>query len=433
MWGNKKEFQLTDNDKKWVHDCFEWLLKVYGYPDSQLQTILFNQDFFPDSLSQKQTAVDPLLNDLCRLLVINRHKIRHETEKDIRDTWGTPYQFADKPFESELEIITDRNIYRLYIANSLLSDPKRLLFNCIHQCIKIRMLESGINDANEDTLHFMYLASIFMGFGVITAQTMSSKGSYSDGMWERKWTTPSDVPEPVYIYALALFYDLIEQNEPSWKKFLPAGVQKLFDRAVQFVRKNSNPFYNKQELLAKNLFREAGDSYMLNDFVNSNELYQKAIFLTKENFLKASIYNGIGYNLLRLGEFKKSIPNFQKSIETEPSYAYPYDNIGFAFIMTGDTDTGKFYLDTAIKTKGNHSGFSFRNLALYHQKRGEFAEAEQNFIKALNSDAGPVDLLEYFYAKFLFERNEKEKGLRYLKIAVEKGEHEAFEFMKTFK
>jgi hypothetical protein len=47
------------------------------------------------------------------------------------------------------------------------------------------------------------------------------------------------------------------------------------------------------------------------------------------------------------------------------------------------------------------------------------------FKQAFSSITDPVDLLEYYYANFLIQQGEKEEGLKYLKIAFEKGEPEA--------
>ena len=143
------------------------------------------------------------------------------------------------------------------------------------------------------------------------------------------------------------------------------------------------------------------------------------------------IYNFIGYAYLRIQEYEKSIPSFQKALEINPGYGYANDNLGLAFIMSGNLESGKFYLNTASKTDNNEDAYSYRNFALYHQKRKEYEQAEAYFQKAFSSIKTSVDLLEYFYAQFLFEIGEKENGIKYLKMAVDKGEPEAIKLMNT--
>jgi tetratricopeptide (TPR) repeat protein len=433
VWSNKKDFQITDNDKEWVHESFDWLLKVYGYPARHYRTILFTEEYFPETLSHKQTAIEPLLADLSKLFAIDRQKISFEIQEDIRDTYGTPYELQGKPFECEMEVMQkeEGSSYKLFLIRSLFMHPKRLLFNCLYQYIKIRMSESGIGDAdNEDASLFIYLAGIYMGYGVLLAQTMADEGRHHDGFWETKWSHPWEVPLPVMAYAMALFYNLVEEKDPAWKKSLPAGMQDQYDNAAAFISRSSNPFFNKQELMANDLYYEGDVRYLENDFDGAIVSLQKAFFLTRQDNLKATLYNYIGYAWLRKEEYLKSIPNFQKALEINPGFGYANDNLGFAFIMSGDTDSGKYYLNIALQTKNNDNAYSYRNLALYHQKRGEIELAEDNFKKAFTEMTVPVDLLEYFYAKFLFEKGENEKGMSYLKIAVDKGEPEAIDFVR---
>ncbi len=46
--------------------------------------------------------------------------------------------------------------------------------------------------------------------------------------------------------------------------------------------------------------------------------------------------------------------------------------------MLGDTDTAKYYHSLAAQRKGVPA-YSYRNLAIYHQKRGEIELAQKEF------------------------------------------------------
>jgi predicted Zn-dependent protease len=60
-------------------------------------------------------------------------------------------------------------------------------------------------------------------------------------------------------------------------------------------------------------------------------------------------------------------------------------------------------------------------------------KAEDYFKKSFESITDSVDLLEYHYADFLMKNGETEKGLEFLKKAVEKVEPEAIERMNEIK
>lgn len=429
--GNK-DFYITDKDKEWVNKSFEWLIKSYGYPSSGVTPILLTDKFFPHTIDHKQTAVEPLLADLCSLFKIDPVKISFEIEEDIRDTYGTPYELHGAPFECELEIISLDNgyHYKLYFAKSLLRHPKRLVFNSVFQFIQIRISQTDIEWIRSDKHHFIfYLVGIYTGWGVLLAQTMIDIGRENDGFWERSWKHISPMPIPVMAYSMALYSSLTEEKAPAWKNFLPSEIRVQYEKAADFITRNPNPVFNKQELMAKALFKEAYKYSQQKNFDDAIETYQKAIFLTKDGPLRSVIYNNVGYAQLWKTEYQKSVINFQKALEINPSFAYANDNLGFAFIMMGDTETGKHYLSIALQTKNNDHAYSYRNLALYHQKRGEMEKALDNFQKAFANITEPVDFLEYFYARFLFEQGETEESLIYLQIAVEKGEPQAVQWM----
>ncbi|MBS1918098.1 MAG: tetratricopeptide repeat protein [Bacteroidetes bacterium] len=433
--GDNKRFYITDTDKEWVTDTFKWLVKSYGYPSGDFNPILYTETFFPKSFAHKQIAIEPLLQDLCLLNKIAPSKISFTVVEDIRDGSETPYSFQGMPFECELEAIkTDSgHNYKLIFAKSIIKNPKRLLFNVVFQFIQIRLAEVNIDWIHNEHHFVFYLIGIFKGWGVILAQTITDVGKQTDGFWQRSWNFTSSMPVPVMVYAMALHSSMIDQPNPAWKNFLPSDMKKEFENAISYIAQDANPVINKQELLAKSFFKEAFQYSKQKNFDDAISAYQKAIFLTQSNSLKATIYNNIGYSHLWKTEYQKSISNFQKALEINPSFGYANDNIGFAFIMLGDTDTGKYYLSIAQQTKENDAAYSYRNMALYHQKRNEVSKARECFQKAFENIKIPVDWLEYFYARFLFEQGEIEQAMSYMEMAVEKGEPDAIKWMSEIK
>lgn len=431
---NKNTFWISDADKEWVNDCFSWLIRVYGYPDRTYKTILFTKEFFPLTFSNQQIDTGSLIADLGNLLDIPGNKFTYELVEDVRDTQGVPYEIYGVPFECEMEITekADDNYYHLSLAKTLIKHPGRLLLNLIIETVKAKQLENRISFENVEEIDLlMFHVAIYFGYGVLLYENLVEQGKSSDGLfWESKWNFISSMPIPVMAYALALYYDLKEENDPVWRNDLKPDLKIEFESATDYIQRSGNPLFNKQELIIRDLMREADTYYLQNDFHSALSTYQKILFLEPKDYLKADLYVNIGYNYLRLGEYEKSIPHFQKALEINPGDGYANDNIGFAFIMSGDLESGRFYLNAAMQTDSNDAAYSYRNFALYHLKRKEYEIAEQNFQKAFDSIQIPVDLLEYFYAQFLFETEQNEKGMEFLAKAVEKGEPEAIELMK---
>lgn len=430
----KNNYWISDDDKNWVQECFRWLIQIYGYPGSKTHTILFTREFFPQTFSHNEVNIEALIFDFCDLFKVDKKRISVTIAGDIRDTIDTPLEIEGGTNDCELLVKRSGEMfhYEFMISKSLLKHTGQLLLLLDHSFIKISLTENKIEyeTGSEDDL-FIFLAGIFSGHGVMLYRNLVETGRSFDGIWEKKWRYAAIMPVPVMAYALALYSHLTENYRPQWKTNLSVDLAKEFENAIEYIKKDSNPLFNKQELEATRLLLDAEDKSDKNDFDGAIVTLQKILFMTMDESLKVTVNNNIGYSYLRKQEYQKSIPYFQKALEINPGDGYTNDNLGFAFIMIGDLESGKFYLNTALNTTNNDAGYSFRNFALYHQKRKDYKQAQEYFQKAFDNIVIPIDLLEYFYARFLFEIGEKEKGMEYLKKAIDKGEPEAIKLMNT--
>ena len=421
-------FRITEPDRDWVEDNFKWLIQIFGYPNRQTEQILITDQFFPKTFSTSEPEVKNLIEDLCNLLNLESGKIGFELHEDLRDNYGMPYEIQGKPFETDTEI--SENYYKIHIAKSISKRPNRLIFNLIYEFIRIRLSESKVQyDTGEDTSLFIYIAGIYFRFGIPLSQNLTDVGRTDDGFWETKWHYVSEMPNEVMVFALATFSKLIEQDDPIWKNELPRELRLQFERAISFLNDSPSNVFNKAELEANDLFNKAHEEYQNGDFDSAINTIQKILLITEDVFLKVDVYNNMGYYQLRNGAYEQSIQNFQKALEIDPNYGFAYDNLGYSLIQTGQLEEGRQQLENALKTENNDNAYTYRNLALYHLAKNDLVQAETNFQLAFEAETFPVDLLELHYANFLIKKGEEEKGMEYLRKAVEKGEPEAIKRM----
>lgn len=425
-------FRITEPDRLWVKDNFRWLIKVFGYPYRESEQILLSENYFPKTFKSDKVLIENIIKDLCSLLQIQEKKITFEVVNDIRDSYGMPYEIEGKPFETELEI--EEGKYKIHIANSLQKHPKRLIYNLVYEFIRIKLTENKLQyDTGDDTDLFLYLAGIYFGFGVLLSQNLKDTGRVDDGFWETKWNYISEMPNEIMAFALATYSELIEQNSSKWKDDLPSELKSQFEKAIKYLADNPSELYDKQELDANELLKLAYDQYQNNDFEEGIANLQKILFLTKDDVMKADVYNNLGYYNIRLKNYEQSVSYFKNSIQIIPNYGYSYDNLGYALVQLGELEEGKKWLDKAMETENNDFGYTYRNFALYYQAKGDMNKAEDYFKKSFESITDTVDLLEYHYADFLIKNGETENGLEFLKKAIEKGEPEAIEKMNEIK
>ncbi|WP_298143651.1 tetratricopeptide repeat protein [Flavobacterium sp.] len=419
-------FRISELDKLWIEDNFRWLIKVFGYPYYENEQILLSENYFPNSFSVSKVLIENIIKDLCFLFQIQEDKLSFEVVKDIRDSYHTPYEIEGKPFETTVRI--EEGNYKIYIANSLQNNPKRLIYSLVYDFIKIKLTDNKLEyDTADDTDLFIYLAGIYFGFGVLLSHSLKDIGSVNDGYWVTKWNYISEMPTEVMAFALATYSNLIEQDAPKWIDQLPSDLKSQFRKAIKYLKDNPNDLYDKRELQSNELFKAASERYLENDFEEAITLLQNVLFLTKNDVMKAEVYNNLGYIAIRLKNYEQASSYFKSSLRIIPNYGYANDNLGYALIQLGQLDEGRSFLEKALQTENNDPAYTYRNFALYHQAKGEMKKAEEYFRKSFESITQSVDLLEYHYAEFLIMNGDKEKGLEFLKLAAQKGEHEAIE------
>ncbi|MBX3238368.1 MAG: tetratricopeptide repeat protein [Chitinophagaceae bacterium] len=425
-------FRITEPDKLWVEDNFRWLIKVFGYPYRESEQILLSETYFPKTFKAESVLIENIIKDLCLLLQIREEKIFFQVVNDIRDSYGMPYKIEGKPFESELEAGEGKS--KIYIANSLQKHPKRLIYSFVYEFIRIKLIDNKLQfDTGDDTYLFIYLAGIYFGFGVLLSQNLKDTGRVDDGFWETKWNYISDMPNEIMAFALATYSRLIEQDIPKWKESLPSDLRSQFEKAIKYLTENPSELYDKKEIEANELFKTAYDQYQKTEFEKAVTNLQKALFLTNDDVMKADIYNNLGYYSIRIKNYEQSVSFLKNAIQIIPDYGYANDNLGYALIQLGNLEEGKEYLEKAVATEKNDVAYTYRNLALYYQAKGEMNKAEDFYKKAFDSITDSVDLLEYHYADFLIQNGKTDQGLEFLKKAVEKGEPEAIKKMNEIK
>jgi Tfp pilus assembly protein PilF len=422
-------FQLTDQDRIWVEENFQWLINVFGYPYRESNQFLITKNYFPTTFNGDVVLIENIIKDLCLLHQIQEKKISVEVIKDLRDTNGVPYVIDGVPFELTLEI--GENGYKIYVPNSLLNYSKRLIYSLIHEFIKIKLTDNKLQyDTGKETDLFIYLAGVYFGFGVIFYQNLNETVRETDGIWETKWNYSSQMPREIMAFALATFSKLIEQDSPKWKDNLPKDLKKQFELAMNYLTVNPTQLYDKNELKANDLFIEADQLYIQNEFEKAISNLQSILTLTKDESLKAEVYNNLGYFNVRLKNYKEGVTYFKNSIQILPDYGYALDNLGYALIQLGDLEEGKKYLEQAMSTDNNDDAYTYRNLALYFQRKSDMKQAESYFKKSFDTMTNSVDLLELHYAEFLISIGKNTEAIEFFKKAVEKGEPEAIEKWK---
>ncbi|MEI7597625.1 MAG: hypothetical protein WCK02_17900 [Bacteroidota bacterium] len=416
------EFVISDTDSNWIEKNLLYLIKTTGFPFLEGVQFQLNEQYFPKTISTKNLEVECLISDISKLLSIDEYRIKYEVVKDLRDTFSTPFEIQGKTFESDTQIVA-KNQYVIYISNSLIQRPNRLICSIIVEFLKIKLLENEVSFENRTDIDvFLFLVGLFFGFGVILTQKRIDIGYLNSGFWESKWTYRSEMPDNLIVYAFGIYKKIFTHKNADWIDKLPSEIKKNIEQADKYISKRDSFKFSYKELKYSSLLTIAEKEKKNKNYSLYIEKSQELIELIDNNTVKAKTYNNIGYYQIFIGQIEESILSLKQSLLLDSNSGYANDNLAYALIIKGELDECFKYLEKAIQTGNNNIGYSARNFAVYFLKKGDLENAKKYFEIAFNNNTIPIDFIEFHFSEYLFKTNNYENAMKYLDIAVNKGE-----------
>ena len=89
-----------------------------------------------------------------------------------------------------------------------------------------------------------------------------------------------------------------------------------------------------------------------------------------------------GVTLSYSGNFKDRISFWKKAVESSPSYAFNYNNLGSMYYLEGNMPDAEIMWNKALEINPGER-LSHGNLGLLYMNRGNFKEAEENYFKEI--------------------------------------------------
>jgi tetratricopeptide (TPR) repeat protein len=427
--GRRKKLEISQEDRKWVEDSFSILLGMYGYPHRKYSQRAIDKESFVRAFSGENVTLGNLFEDMKEMFGFFTDAVSYELVADGSDIEKMPFEWVGS-VQNHGTVITETEA-KVLISKGLAGDPDRLVDYLILEFVKIVLRWNKVEyDVSQQGTSFLYLVAVFFGFGAILSKRLVDIGHTSNGSWDTTWSQASELPEHILGFALALFSKLIDEDNPAWKKGLAADVNKFFEEGIILLNEEPTSLFNENELAANDLLLSAQIHYESNDFDRALAAFEETLTLTTDFWMKLDAMCSVGYCQIRKCQFEESISSYNKALEILPDYDLAEDNLSYSLIMLGRLDEGKKYLDKLFEHGTKVDGYTYRNLALYHEKRGETEFAENNYNLALDYDTNAVDLLELHYSDFMITQGRQEEAVEMLKRGVARNEPEAMKHME---
>ncbi|MBI5219074.1 MAG: CHAT domain-containing protein [Bacteroidia bacterium] len=170
--------------------------------------------------------------------------------------------------------------------------------------------------------------------------------------------------------------------------------------------------------------------YYLQDYENSSKAYFNAIKTLKNDdnnmALLSKIYGAIAANYYYQSEYNNAISYYNKAInifennfKNHPELIRTYTALSIVYNAQEDYKKSRYYLQLALKNRNEKSimPYIYRCLGRCYEKTDDFAQAEKNYQKALESAKADVNYkaekitIMLFYGDLCKRQNNREKTL----------------------
>jgi hypothetical protein len=215
-----------------------WLKSQFG--PSRIVTapvVLPNAEFFPDAYDGSEPTVRTLFDRVCGYMGVKSDQVEISLyservpiqEGNIVPGTGGLYEEGE-------------GHYRIWLNEANLDDPGGLVATMAHEVGHILLLGEGRVSAEEgDHEPLTDLLTVFLGLGIITANSVVHESSWTAGGWSG-WTVGRRgyMTMPMYGYALALFVRERSEEDPTWAKLLRPDVRHAFYQGVKWLEDAEN-------------------------------------------------------------------------------------------------------------------------------------------------------------------------------------------------
>ena len=232
--------------KEWLEDSMLWLhgkLQISSFCEAP--TVLPTTEFFPEKYEASEAGVNVLLGRVMKYMGVSSSSVRLEiyTEgsDDIYD--GLPqYSFERRGSAGHMHPQKRAGKYVIGVEEKNLSDPFSLVATLAHELGHVILLgRKYMRSSDQDHEHMTDLVTVYLGFGVFTANSAFQYRSYSSG-GDFGWSASRQgyLSEAMFGYALALYARMRGERDALWLEHLDKNILSYYKASRKFIEKTNS-------------------------------------------------------------------------------------------------------------------------------------------------------------------------------------------------
>jgi hypothetical protein len=239
---------VGSEEKAWIEDRLRWLTLEFGLERlRKVRVILPTPEFFPDPYDGSRKAGRRMFKRVCDFMGLNQGGLVldfYEGEKPLLPDDGEIRHGAAGLYEGGDWEKT------IWIEASRLSDPLGLVATLAHELGHAILLgQQRLSENTPDHEPLTDLLTVFLGFGVFTANSRVRSTAWRDGTLEG-WRIErlGYLGQEAVGYALSLFARARGEQRPAWASHLCTDVRSYFKKGLRYLQKTGDSSFDPDNL-----------------------------------------------------------------------------------------------------------------------------------------------------------------------------------------
>ncbi len=147
----------------------------------------------------------------------------------------------------------------------------------------------------------------------------------------------------------------------------------------------SDDVYGEAKQRAIELFKQAYEAQLANDYEQAVELYQRSIV----TYPTSEAHTFLGWVYSFEGRYTEAIEQCLRAIEVDPTFGNPYNDIGSYLIAKGDLyGSVRWFKRALLAPRYESYAFPHFNLGRIYESRNRLLEAARHYSLALEQQPG---------------------------------------------
>jgi hypothetical protein len=224
---------LDAEKQAWTERRMRWLIEQFGLQRLRDATVVLPRpQFFPDPFSHRPEDAYPMFDRMCDYMGIRTTEVELQfyQEKQLFAQEGMQHGTAGL-------YVGQSAPFQVWVEVSNLIDPLSLAATMAHELAHVHLLGHGrISAEVEDHEPLTDLLTVFLGLGVITANSVIRQNSWHEG-YQSGWSMRRSgyLTMPDFGYALALFAQARGESSPAWAQELRTDVHVPWKQGMRFL------------------------------------------------------------------------------------------------------------------------------------------------------------------------------------------------------